>query len=108
MELSLQLNKHRLVGSEAASAGRDLWGVSWALNCPTMGKRENPAVSPSQPLASWTKSLCVSGEEGWGPIWPEGEMGAVGCGEERGSPQAAPPPSSGTSEAKTSPAKRFS
>lgn len=80
MELSVQLNKHRLAGSQGASA-RNPRGVSWALNCPTMGKREKPAVSPSQALAPRTKSLCVPGEEGWGPIWPEGEMGAVGWGE---------------------------
>lgn len=105
---AIELNECRLAGSEGASAGRNLRGVSWALNCPALVKREKPAVSPSQPLAPRTKSVCVPGEEGRGPIWPEGEMGAVGWGEERESPQAAPPPSSGTSEAKTSPAKRFS
>ena len=108
MELSEQLNKRRLVGSEGAAAGRNLRGVSWALKCPTMGKGEKPAVSLSQPLAPRTKSACVPREEGWSPIWPKGEKGAVGWGEERESPQAVPPPSSGTSEPTTSPAKRFS
>lgn len=104
MELSVQLNKHRLVGSEGAPAGRNLRGVSSAQNCPTRGKREKPAVSPSQPLVR-TKSVCLPREEGWSPIWPKGEKGAVGWGEEREFPQAASSPSSGTSETKTSPAK---
>lgn len=65
-------------------------------------------MPPSQPLASQTKSLCVPGEEGWGPIWPQKEKGAPEVGEQRESPQAAPPPSLETSEAKTSTAKRLS
>ena len=60
----MQLNKRRQAGSERASAGRNPRGVSRALNCPAPHGEEGEASLPASD--SYTKRLCVPGEEGVG------------------------------------------